>query len=608
MKYKLFFSGLISIKNLSITIIVLLAVVLRVIGIWHDYPFSFYPDEAHFVKRALSFGSFDFNPHWFHKPAFYMYLLFVDYGIFFIVGKIFGLWQAVSDFAVYYITNPGPFYLIGRLTTMIFGVATIVVVYFLGERYIKKNSGLVAALFLTLSYGHVVACQDIKADIPASFFAILSMYYLIKYLDDNQRVNLLIAAGIAGIGTSTKGYPIIMLFPLCVALVLTTFTSFHENKKRLSEFIKTFFFMMGSFWALRFVSSPYNFIDPLGRKATFQGLGVLWSKVARLFGVQPIASPDDFISQKVDILTGFFSYIKVLCASNGLGWFLCSIGLLGCLHIVFLKKRSLIVFVLYPLSFATISIFTYPGYAEARHQLPLYPFLALCAGVLITWIINYLSGIQQKIIICVFLALLFFPLQEILKRGFFVSKQDTRNLARIWIINNIPAKTKLIMDENGPYLLPTKDNIKRMLDTSLQADPHGQFTAHYDKYLHYQILAAERSVVYDIDEVRLPWWRSKFIQEGKHELVSDYDADMANPLKKVGVHPLLYYIENGYQYAVVHSDWYGPYFKTGSQQSINFPSFHQFYHELFERGELIKEFTPEDGNRPGPVVKIFKIS
>ena len=40
------------------------------LGIWHSYPFSYYGDEVHFVERALSFGSFDFNPHWFHKPAF----------------------------------------------------------------------------------------------------------------------------------------------------------------------------------------------------------------------------------------------------------------------------------------------------------------------------------------------------------------------------------------------------------------------------------------------------------------------------------------------------------------------------------------------------------
>jgi len=83
---------------------------------------------------------------------------------------------------------------------------------------------------------------------------------------------------------------------------------------------------------------------------------------------------------------------------------------------------------------------------------------------------------------------------------------------------------------------------------------------------------------------------------------------MGNPLKRVGVNSLSYYVIKGYQYAVVQSDWYEPYFKIGSRQSVNFPSFHQFYHELFERGELIKEFSPEQGNRPGPVVKIFKIS
>ncbi len=87
-------------KSNIIFLILLLAVTLRILGIWHSYPYSFYPDEAHFVKRALSFGSLDFNPHWFHKPALYMYILFFEYGLYFVIGKILGAWNSVSGFAV----------------------------------------------------------------------------------------------------------------------------------------------------------------------------------------------------------------------------------------------------------------------------------------------------------------------------------------------------------------------------------------------------------------------------------------------------------------------------------------------------------------------------
>ena len=121
-------------SNRLLWTILLLGALLRLLGIWHGYPFSYYPDEAHFVKRALSFGSFDFNPHWFHKPAFFMYVLFFEYGIYFLFGKLAGLWNTVSDFATTYIVQPGPFYLIGRLTSAFFSLATIYLVFRIGEK------------------------------------------------------------------------------------------------------------------------------------------------------------------------------------------------------------------------------------------------------------------------------------------------------------------------------------------------------------------------------------------------------------------------------------------------------------------------------------------
>lgn len=253
--------GILKLKNNSICIvfIILLGALLRLIGIFHDYPYSFYPDEAHFVKRALSFGSGDFNPHWFHKPAFYMYILFFEYGLYFVIGKIVGLWQTVADFAVYYIKNPGSFYIIGRLTTMLFGLATIGCVYIVGERHFKKNVGLIGALLLSLSFGHVAACQDIKADIPAAFFAFLSMLFLLNYVQSEKNKHFLIAAGIAGMGTATKDYPIVMMVPI----VITIFAFNMKKKEGLSKIFCQFAlhlsFALIAFWAMYFICSPYNF-------------------------------------------------------------------------------------------------------------------------------------------------------------------------------------------------------------------------------------------------------------------------------------------------------------------------------------------------------------
>ena len=54
--------------------ILLLAAGIRLWGLFHDLPFSYFGDELHFMKRSMALGTGDLNPHWFHKPALFMYV------------------------------------------------------------------------------------------------------------------------------------------------------------------------------------------------------------------------------------------------------------------------------------------------------------------------------------------------------------------------------------------------------------------------------------------------------------------------------------------------------------------------------------------------------
>ena len=252
-----------------IATIILFAAFLRLLGIWHGYPFSYYGDEAHFVKRALSFGSGDLNPHWFHKPAFFMYILFVEYGVYFVLGKIFGLWSSVEEFAVSFVHNPGPFYLIGRITVTAFSIATIWTVYLIGEKHIKKGAGLVGAIFLALSYAHVAGSQDVKADIPATFFTIISVYFLLNYIDNQKQKNLLLAVVMAGMGTAVKYYPLVMLAPIVFGITIVNGRTFNEILQNWQRIVLISVGSILLLYTVFFICSPYNFIDPLGFNQTF---------------------------------------------------------------------------------------------------------------------------------------------------------------------------------------------------------------------------------------------------------------------------------------------------------------------------------------------------
>ena len=295
--------------------IILLGSALRLWGISHGYPYSYYPDEAHFVKRALAFGSGDLNPHWFHKPAFLMYLLFFEYGIFYLAGELVSLWHGVENFAVFYMKNPGPFYLIGRITVSAFSAGIVFLTYLVARRLFNRNTGVLAALLIALSFGHVMVSKDVKADIPCAFFTLASVYFLICYLKGSRKKDIFLSSIFAGIGTATKSYSIVMFLPIFVALITDGAMPVWRD---LIPKIRLFLACVLSFYVVYFICSPYNFIDPMGRQATFGPLYSLGNKICHVLsgaesyvqqGSEDVASDisEKSLSFKVYIM-GILSY------------------------------------------------------------------------------------------------------------------------------------------------------------------------------------------------------------------------------------------------------------------------------------------------------------
>src|SRR5690606_6378759 len=154
------------------------------------------------------------------------------------------------------------FYLVGRLTSAAFGVGTIAGVDYLGERHFVRNAGLLGALTLALTYGHLASSRLVKADIRPTLFSVWSLYFALSYLRDSRWLNLAICCGLAGIGTATKYYTIAMLVPIAALVVLVPLGDPLNWGSRLATYARRFAFGVACFFAAYFVCSPYNFLDP----------------------------------------------------------------------------------------------------------------------------------------------------------------------------------------------------------------------------------------------------------------------------------------------------------------------------------------------------------
>ncbi|MDA3917539.1 MAG: glycosyltransferase family 39 protein [Deltaproteobacteria bacterium] len=477
-----------------------------------------------------------------------------------------------------------------------------------GEKHFKRKSGIAAAILLCVSFGQVVACQDVKADIPASFFAILSMYFLLNYLDTHKIRDIVLTSIIAGVGAATKIYPIVMLIPIMISIV---YIKLNQPIDVLTKIIKSSTLVFTSiivFYSAYFFCAPFSFIDPLGFSDTFSPFIRLIKRIMQIFSGTVIEKPDDFIVTRTGVFGGFLDYFKTMVDPRGLGLVIFSLSFLGIIWVCLKNNIKMIIFLLFPICFLFLSVFTQPGYAAPRHQIPVYVFFTVCGGMFVSLLIEKFKS-KEKLITILFLMSLIWPLLFIIQHGIQISKSDTRNLAKQWIEKNIKPESKLLMDENGPPILFNEKALKKSLKKIEVYDSNGkgQFTTHYDTYLKYQLLASKKGLSFYFEEIRFPWWRSSYTKLEISVMNTEYDKDMANPVRPVGVNNYDYYVNNNFNYAVVVSSRYKRFFDPKRSVKKKFPIFHEFYSELFKRGELIKEFIPLKGESNGPVVKIFKI-
>jgi hypothetical protein len=288
-----------------------------------------------------------------------------------------------------------------------------------------------------------------------------------------------------------------------------------------------------------------------------------------------------------------------------MGWVITVYAALGVVALAIRRRIADLILAGYLILFILVSVVVYPGYAEPRHQTPVYPVLAAAGGFALAGIGARL-GSRRAWAVAALLGTLLWPLSVVASRARAISREDTRNAAKHWIERNVPGGTRLLLDENGPPLLASESAIRRSAAPAEEAAGGGQFTMHYDTYLELQRSAARGAVTYDLTEIRRPWWREAESSSGVEYLTSEYDRDMGNPLRPVGVMTYDAYRRRGIAYAVVQSECYHSVL-SNPKVAAQWPSFAAFYRELFRRGRLVREFPDGIGAYTGPEVRIYRL-
>ncbi len=391
---------------------------LRLIGIKHGLPYVYNADEnAHFVPRAIGMFGHSLNPDYFINPPAFTYLIHLVYAI------KWGTDPATIGDA--FAKDPTTAFTLARIASATLGAAAAGLLAIAGARLVDKKTGLVAGAllavaFLPVSYGHL-ALNDgpTLAPVAAALIGIAGIY-------KTGRLREYALAGAAlGIAIATKYTAGILLIAVIAAAILAP-------KHRLTGLALATTLTVAGF----LIANPYALLD---HSAFQDGLQK-----------QTETAGEDGGKLGLEHTSGWRYYATTI--TWGLGW-LPALAALGGAAAALARHRRLAA-ILLP---APILLFAYLGHQErffARWMLPVYPLLCLLAAWAAVRAASWLAAkrswkpawpaVAAGALLCA-QGLLFSIHNDVV-----LARPDTRQLARDWMVANIPAGSKVVIEPIAP--------------------------------------------------------------------------------------------------------------------------------------------------------------
>ena len=310
-------------------------------------------------------------------------------------------------------------FLAARLVAVAFGVGAVAATYAAGREWFGTRAGLVAAAIMAVAFLPVFYSRLALNDGPGVLPCALALWAAAIVLRTGSTKALLAGGACVGLAASFKYSDGAIVVALVAAALLSPALSFKAAFKGL-----VFAGLIAL--AVVIVTNPYLFVD--------------WSTFTHdLDRQRKFASGEPLLGQPER--NGWLYYVR--SARWALGVVPSLLALAG--GIVLLVKgrwREALVLgsliVLYWLYMGSQSRF------YARWMLPLYPALAILAAYAVTLI-------RQRVVFGVVVALVLIPSAlTTIRNAIVLGREDTRTETRDWLVQNVPAGTKVAFEPIAP--------------------------------------------------------------------------------------------------------------------------------------------------------------
>ncbi len=418
--------------SLALVGILAVALVLRLWGFGFGLPYAYHFDEPTYVSEALNLGARIIGRQ--PNPTGFSNMLFAEYAVYFIVGRLAGLFASLGDFERAYRSDPTVFLLLGRLTSAGLGTLNVLAAYQIGKALGHRLQGLLAALFLAVAFLHVRDSHFGVPDIAAACLVSVTVLFCLLSLKRPNPGYLYLAAAAGGLAIAMKW----SVWPLLVALGLAIFFDWQIRGKEMGagRFGRQLLLALLSFVGGLILGGFQLFIKP--------GLYLEYALRESAAG-----EGGGFGFWQIDTVSGWLFYLKT--AVYGLGLVFLALAVLGgiwrLVRAVRERDRLSVVLLSFPVCYYLVMGAT--RHFFARYALPLVPFAAVFAAEPILALVQWKTGRQilaWGLAALLAVAALAQPLAWSVQLDSVRMADDTRTLAKNWIEANIPARAKIAMD------------------------------------------------------------------------------------------------------------------------------------------------------------------
>ena len=430
-------------RSILLFSILIAALALRLWGIRHGLPYLFVTDEYHEVMRAMQLGSGHFNFSRTGKGGLYL-LLFVEYGVYFVLLKLRGVIDSAAEFARLFARDPSAFYLMGRVTVALFGTATVLIVFLVARRAFSARAGLLAAAFLAVNVLHASLSHTATVDVVMTCFLLASLLMAIRISTGGSWNEYGWAATFAALATTTKSPAILLVVPLLIA---------HAYNIRLAGGGARDMLLSRHLWlSVAIFAAILVATNPGILQVDFRGYVDLFSAD---HGAGTDLLTEDILETSAERPNLFLFYLGTLRQS--MGWPLSIVALAALGYGIWRRTAADVILIsLAMLFYAVISSTTSQLYFD-RYVLPIIVVLVILAGRSADVVWKHLHSVRPMAMMAAIVLLIAVPGYQSVQRSLVLTRPDTRALAKEWFDRNVPQGSRVFIE--GGKIAPVRSTV-----------------------------------------------------------------------------------------------------------------------------------------------------